>query len=299
MLTTIAVVVLSLGASAAEGSWALSPVEGVNVHPGHVAAAQRVLEGHLEALGQRVVVLEAGVKDPAAAAREKGATAVLRCSLTRIGQRVKVWMRLEPLEGAPRTAALDAGSPEDLDPVLLRLARQLASGAPAADARIGEVTEKEEDVYGRKTASSYVGLAVTATFGGVSGSGDTLGGLGVYWLYDARTFLADIQAGFGVSQTASDGGGWTGLTIAGLYPLADRDVTPFVGAGLGFLRLELDGRAGTGVQVFGDAGVLFGRTSTVHFRADVKPFVTTFELTDDLGRGGIAYGAQLALGVGF
>lgn len=299
MLTGIAVLAFALGSSASTGTWALAPVEGVNVHAGHVAAAQRVLEGHLEALGQRVVALEAGVKDAAAAAREKGAIAVLRCSMTRIGQKVKVWMRLEPIEGSARTATLDASSPEDLDPVLLRLARQLSSGTPAADARIGEVTEKEEDVYGRKTAASYVGLAVTATFGGASGGGDALGGLGVYWLYDARTFLADIQAGFGVSQTASDGGGWMGLSIAGLYPLADRDVTPFVGAGLGFMRLELDGHAGTGVQVFGDAGVLFGRTSTVHFRADLRPFVTTFELTDDLGRGGVGYGAQLALGVGF
>lgn len=299
MLTTIAAIALSLGASASSGPWALVPIDAVNVHPGHVAAAQRVLEGHLDALGQRFVVLEAGVKDPAVAAREKGAAAVLRCALTRIGQRVKVWMRLEPLEGAPRTAALDAGSPEDLDPVLLRLARQLTSGPAAGDARIGEVTEKEEDVYGRKTASSYVGITVGGTFGGASGGGDALGGLGVYWLYDARTFLADIQAAFGVSQRPSGGGGFAGLTIAGLYPLADRDLTPFVGAGLGFARLELDGHSGTGVEVFGDAGVLLGRTSTVHFRADLKPFVTTFRLTDELGRGSIGYGAQVALGVGF
>lgn len=149
------------------------------------------------------------------------------------------------------------------------------------------------------TAVSYVGLSVTTTMSGASGRGDSLGGFGVYWLYDARGFLADLQAGFGVSQSTSEGGGWTGISVAGLRPLSGGDVVPFVGAGVGYLRLELDGHVGAGVQLFGEAGLLFGRTGDVHFRADVRPFVTTFELTDGPGGGTVGYGGQLALGMGF
>src|SRR5512138_2623678 len=165
MHATLIAAALSLSTAAA-APWAVAPVEAVNVHPGHVAAAQQILTGHLEALGQPIVTLDAGVADPAAAAREKGAAAVLRCSMTRIGQRVKVWMRLQPLDGPPRTVTLDAASPEDLDPVLLRLARHLSQGSPVADAHIGEVTEREEEPFGRKTATSYFGLSVSGTFGG-------------------------------------------------------------------------------------------------------------------------------------
>jgi hypothetical protein len=299
MLTCL-VLAASISTAAVGGTWAVAPLEGVNVHPGYVAAGQQILKGHLEAIGQPFVVLDDGVADPAAAAKQKGASAVLRCSMTRIGQKVKVWLRLQPLDGAPRTVTLDAGSPEDLDPVLLRLTRHLVQGAPTADAHIGEVTERESLQYGRKAAASYFGLSVTGTFGGTSGGGEGLGGFGLYWLYDARTFLADIQAGFGVSQGSSDGGGWAGLTLAGLYPLSDRDFTPFVGGGLGFMQLELDHRSGTGVQIFGDVGFLVGRTSTVHFRADLKPFITTFKLTGlDTTGGSLAYGAQIALGIGY
>lgn len=298
-------------ALAAPGTWAVARVEGVNVNAGHLAAAQQILQGHLESLGQPFVELTPGDTGPAAAA-PAGVTAELRCKLTRIGRKVKVSMRLQPREGPPRAVTLDAGSPEDLDPVLLRLARNLVLGDPIADPRVGEVTDREGEVSTRKAAASYVGVTIAGTFGSAGGSGEALGGLGVYWLYDARSFLADIQAGFGVPQGSSRGGGWTGVTLAALRPFGDRDVTPFVGGGLGFVHLDLDGRAGNGVEIFADAGVLLGRTSSVHFRADLKPFVTTFKLTGKAadgysyppqpaasGGGSIAWGAQLALGIGF
>jgi hypothetical protein len=67
-----------------------------------------------------------------------------------------------------------------------------------------------------------------------SGSADVfLAGLSVYWLYDARTFLADIEAGFATGRDSA-GSGSSAVTVALLYPLRDRDVSPFVGGGVGY-----------------------------------------------------------------
>jgi hypothetical protein len=308
MLATGLVLAFNVAVAAA-GPWALSPLEGINVGPGHVAAAQQVLKDHLATLGQAVVPLEAGVADPAAAAREKGAVAVLRGTLTRLGQKVKVTVTLQPLEGAPRSAALDAASPEDLDPVLMRIARNLVSGAPLADARINEVTEQEADPYKRRRANSYFGVNVTGTLARTSRYSSFLSGPGVYWLYDARTFFGDINFGFSFDQSSDDAerGSWTAFTVGLLYPFLDRDFTPFAGGGVGYGSLTVDGIHGSGLLLYGDVGAIFGRSSSVHFRGDVKPFLTTFPLDQETWFGGpavtddgrIGWGVQVALGVGF
>jgi hypothetical protein len=299
-----AAAVLSLTAAVA-GPWAVVPLEGVNVHDGHTAAARQVLKDHLASLGQATFPLDAGVADPGAAAREKGAVAVLRGTLTRLGQKVKVNLTLAPIDGPPRSAALDAGSPEDLDPVLMRLARNLVSGEPLADPRTSEVTQTEADALNRRTANSYFGISITGMFAQSGGTSGFLSGPSAYWLYDLRTFFADIQAGLGFDQTGN-GGNWQALTVALLYPLIDRDLTPFIGGGVGYGQITLDGLEGSGLQLFADAGAIWGRSSSVHFRADVKPYLTTFELREEFfgspseRRGGkVAWGLQAALGVGF
>lgn len=298
MLISAVALALSLSTAAPGGTWAVVPLEGINVHEGHMAAARQVLKDHLASLGQATVALEAGVGDPASAARSKGATAVLRGTLTRLGQKVKVSLTLEPLDGASRNAGLDAGSPEDLDPVLMRLARYFVNGEPLAEARVSEVTEEESDAFKRKRANSYFGVVLTGMPARSSGSDAFLAGANVYWLYDARTFMADIEAGFASGQGSSNGA-WGGVTVGMLYPLLDRDVTPFVGGGVGYGRLEIGGFSGSGLQIFADAGVIYGRTSSVHFRADVRPFLTTYQLSNWMSSGSVGYGAQAAVGVGF
>lgn len=296
MLAAAIALAASLASTTTGGTWALAPLEGINVHPGHVAAAQAVLRGHVESLGQAVLVLDAGA-NPLSAAREKGASAVLRGTLTRLGQKVKVNLTLQPLDGVARSAGMDAASPEDLDPVLRRLARHLVKGEPLDDARVSEVTEQESDAYNRQRANSYFGLAVTGTPAESGSRSAFLAGLSLFWLYDARTFFADIQTGFSSGQ-GSSGGGFS-FNVALLRPLWDRDVTPFVGGGLGYGSLDVEGPDGSGLQVFADVGAIFGRTRTVIVRGDVRPFLTTYRLTDATTSGSLAYGAQLSLGVGF
>jgi len=310
MLTALTVLALSALPMTPSGVWALAPFEGVNLNEGHTTAAQAVLKMHLERLGQRVVVLPAGGADVASAAKEQGATATLRGSLVRLGQLVKVTLTLEPEGGAPKVASLDAASPEDLDPVLMRLARHLVNGEPLDEGRVSEMTEKEEDAYLRKRANSYFGVEVTGLLAKAGGHNTFLSGANLYWLYDARSFFADITAGFSAAQ-GHKGGSAFNFNVALLYPLADRDLTPYVGGGAGYGMLEVDGPSGHGLTVFGDVGAMFGRTSTVHFRADLRPFVTTYKLEggssyDMYGYpiGGetssaIAFGAMVALGVGF
>ena len=80
-----------------------------------------------------------------------------------------------------------------------------------------------------------------------------------------------------------------------LYPFSDSDMTPFVGGGVGYGGLDIDRADGSGLHVLGDVGFMVGRASNVHFRVDLRPFLTLFHLSN----GKMAYGAQLTAGIGF
>ena len=288
---------LVMAVLAAGELWGIAPVEAVNIHEGHAAAARAVLGQHVESLGGNVVMLEVGEgQSLAVVAAEKGAPKVLRLALTRLGNKVKAQLVVERADGSREAVAnLDAASPEDLDTVLLRLVRHLLAGEPLAEARIAEVTEQEEEAYKRKRANSYFGIAVTGAPVAAGDENAFLAGLSMYWLYDARHFLADVQVGFGAAQSGSDSsGGRFDATVAVLYPLLDRDVTPYVGGGFGYGTLGVSGNDGGGLLAFGSAGVIIGRTSTVHARLDARPFVTFFDTGDGSG-----YGAVMSAGVGF
>jgi hypothetical protein len=72
MLTCFLALAATLATTTAGQPWAVVPLEDINVHPGHVAAAQQVLKDDVESLGQPVIVLEPDLADPDAAARARG-----------------------------------------------------------------------------------------------------------------------------------------------------------------------------------------------------------------------------------
>ena len=74
-------------------------------------------------------------------------------SFIRLGNRVKVALSMYATQGGAKVLndTLDAGSPDDVDRVMKRLARSMGTGKKAArNAEISDVTEDESDSYRKR-----------------------------------------------------------------------------------------------------------------------------------------------------
>ena len=136
-----------------------------------------------------------------------------------------------------------AGGPDDLDPALKRLAVGLATGKQAGQtADIESVTQKESDPYLKQTANKMFGLRLEAlvAFNRPNDETAAIPGIGVFWMYDARTFLGEIA----LDVYGSDAGSGFSVGIGGYYPFSRSNLTPYVGTAVVVLLPRLRGRGG-------------------------------------------------------
>ncbi len=267
------------------GKVAVLPMSGTNIHPGYLEAAQQILKDHLMATGRFTVLLSPGppgVVEPTGQeavmrGREVGADLVVVAHLTRLGGTGRLRMLVyQTASGA--LAYSDsigiAGGPDDLDPALKRLAVGLATGKPVSQtADIETLTQRESDAYMKETATRSFGLRLGTLIplNRVSGDGP-LAGAGIFWLYDARSYLAEINID---AHTGNDSGALA-LGLGGYYPLSRANFTPYLGAQVAYSIARLGGAGANGLRVQPTMGVLFGRLSTVQLRAEVGYFINTF-----------------------
>ena len=148
---------------------ALLPATGSNVHAEHLVAATDVFRAHLERTGRFQVVIvaspapagvEASFAQAGEAARAAGADLAVTLRISRLGQNALVRMGAYRPDGSvAQVDELSAATPDDLDPVLQRLARGLATGRPARTvAEVDTVTQKESDAYRKMQATNVFGL---------------------------------------------------------------------------------------------------------------------------------------------
>lgn len=291
---------LLVGTITATAPVAIFPLEGTNLHPGHVQAARAVLKLHVEELGSATQLVEPGEAAWASAAEQValvaplGVERYLTGTMMRLGERVKTRLVLHDATDGHvlGSAMLDADSPEDLDVVLLRLAEHLLRGKPLAQARIDEVTEHEQQAYGRKTSNNYFGVQVIGSLPGAKGlsAGGMGAGGGLYWLYDARDWMGEIAVYLAGGSDCLH----TGAGINFLYPFFDLDYTPYLGLGLSYSGTSLEWEGGAGLASQAIIGFMFGRTNTVHVRLDLRPFINFYKID-----GNVSGGLDFSLGLGF
>lgn len=287
---------------------AVAPVSGVNVHQGYLDASGDVFAGHLRATGayQAFVIPGEGGRseltgtDAAALGSSAAANAVAVLHITRLGSAATIRLAMYEVNGAlSHTDQLKAASPDDMDKVLARLAKGVVTGKPAkSNADIETVTEQEGRPLTRQAANSTFGIKIGMLVPTESAGGEVAAtpGLGIYWMYDARSFLAEVDIGFHTGDEAHDF--YVGL--GGYVPLSRSNVTPYVGGSLKWLAAEYGGDGGSGLQLGGGGGVLIGRLSTVQFRADLQYFLNTFEETNyKTDESTVAHGLSFNLGISF
>lgn len=288
---------------------AVLPVSGVNLHEGYLQAAQDLLRVHLEGTGRYDVVMidgphgarEVSPQDAMAQAQAAGAQIAVVVHVTRLGSSARIRLvAYDPATGRiVQRDELAAGSPEDIDPALERLAKAMATGKRAADtADIYTVTEKEADPLRKQATTSVFGLKIGALVP-VSSAGEgepAMPGAGIFWLYDVRTFLAELAADFHLK----DGNGDFTIGLGAYYPFSQNNTTGYLGGGLRYGWVNLgNGDSGAGVAFHATAGLLVGRLSTVQLRAEVAFFMNTFTESDIGGVETRANGVVVSGGLGF
>jgi hypothetical protein len=292
------------------------PATGSNIHPGHLAAATDVLRVQLERAGLRVLPVPAGsstAQEPTpeqagAAAERAGAAWAVTLRIARLGTNAvcRVGSYL-PGGRLSRADELTASSPEDLEPVLRRLALSLVTGRPARElAELETVTEREADPFLKYVATHYFGIRLGAFFAREQGGTDphtaSLNGGGIFWLYDARWFIAEVSVDL---QTKGEDDSIFGVGIGAYYPFTRGNVAPYLGGGLAYSWVEhsvpgAQPADGKGISFRAGGGLIVGRLSTVHFRIDGGFWFDAFQSVEKgSGASHRYWGPQLNLGLAF
>lgn len=319
LLVVICAVVALPAVASAQQRIAITPTSGINVHPAYLQATGDLFRGHLQGTMKYSVVVipgEGGTAELSAgqaieAGRAAQADLVVVLHVTRLASSAKVRMAVYDTHTGQlvRLEQATAGTPDDVDPVTQRLAEALATGQSVEDtAAIDTVTVEESDPYLKMQATSVFGvkLGMVTPLNVPGGDAErAIPGIAAFWLYDMRSFLAELD--LGMHQQDGDGDFYIG--IGAYYPLTKKNTTAYVGGAMRWLHAQYGGDGAGGIQLAPTAGILIGRLSSVQVRGDIQYFFNTFEeeetsydgtLNMDVRHGNAyAHGLLFNVGLGF
>jgi hypothetical protein len=325
-LLTLSLLGLAGVAEASQPRLAVLPMSGVNIHPGYLDAARDILKDHLMTTGKFYVIgvpgKPADQEYSTAQAQELGrsvqADMVVTTHIVHLAGtarvRMTVW-RVGDGTIAHSDSMTTAGGPDDLDPVLKRLAMGFATGKPVSQTgEIDSVTQKESDPYLKQTATKIFGLRL----GGImplnrlTDETTTATGLGLFWMYDARDFIAEIWADFYRGSTESIS--MFNVGIGGYYPFTRKNISPYVGMGAAWSNSDFSDNSGSsstdrftagedpsasGMRLNAAFGMLMGRLWTVQVRAELGWFANLYGQKNFAGnKTRYSHGPMLTLALG-
>lgn len=257
-------------------------------------------------------------------AERKGCTKFILADLTRLGETVVVTVSLYGTQSGNLlwSDAMKAANPNDLDPILERMAKNVGTDKNASEnSDIYTVTQKEEKKLVKKRANKSFGFGILG-FTMLNNPGPRFQpGLELFWSYDSRNIFFQIEGSFNFysdteDYTTKDYYGDSrkysvdetlvnlSLGLSAYYPFFESNTTPFLGGGVSFTSTIIDYESDyyygdtsdskTGLWVRLGGGILFNRTSTVTFRLRAEYAFSTYKVNDH-----IMHGPQVALEIGF
>jgi hypothetical protein len=278
---------------------ALLPPTGDNIDPGLLRSARDLLKDHLSRTGT-YTVLEPAVPAPAGAppgamppavSEEPTAADAARLGAS-VGAELAIVLRLTHFGTSARLrltaystgtaqvvywdSILIAGGPDELDVAIQRLVHGMLTGKPVREsAELETVTDKETMALNKREANKSFGVRLTELLpfnaAGVNFQPVTAGGL--FWLYDARSWMADIGVDIG---GGAEGRFFMDAALGAYYPFLREDFTPYAGAQIRWAEMTLGGQGASGLTLQPTFGILLGRLSSVQIRGEVGYFINTF-----------------------
>jgi hypothetical protein len=281
---------------------AVLPPTGDNIDPGLLRSARDLLKDHLSRTGT-YTVLEPAVPPPAPApgaapgavppafTEEPTAAEAARLGAS-VGAELSIVLRLTHFGTSARLrltaystgtaqvvywdSILIAGGPDELDVAIQRLVHGMVTGKPVREsAELETVTDKETMSLNRREANKTFGVRLTEFLPFNAAGPDfqpvTAGGL--FWLYDARSWMADIAVDIGGGAESRF---FMDAALGAYYPFLREDFTPYAGAEIRWADMTLGGQGAGGLTLQPTFGILLGRLSSVQIRAEVGYFINTF-----------------------
>jgi hypothetical protein len=275
---------------------AVFPPSGDNVAPDLLRAARDILKDYLQRAGTYTVVeppaapppagpaaapLSADEPTPVQAAQTAsalGADIAVVLRITHFGNSARIRLT-SYAAGTAQVVYWDSilinGGPDEMDVAIQRLVHGMQVGKPVREsAELETVTDRETQTLNRREANKSFGVHLF-TLLPTSSAGSSFTAVpagGIFWLYDARSWMADISL---------DIGGHSGTTlvdaaIGGYYPFLREDFTPYIGGVVRWADMNLGGQGASGLSFQPTAGILLGRLSSVQMRGEVGYFFNTF-----------------------
>jgi hypothetical protein len=157
-----------------------------------------------------------------------------------------------------------------------RIGRAFGRGEPVAQTQdYTTVTQSEGRSYAKRSGEVVVGPGVTAVY--VAGTeGGLASGLNFNLYYEYPRW----GLGFGGYVAGRKDTDVESAFVGARHYLLDGDITPLVGAGASFGRIQVDDHEGGGVSFFAEAGVEFFRLGKTHLAAYLRAEVPTYTLEE-------------------
>lgn len=153
-------------------------------------------------------------------------------TLTRLGETVIV--RISMYETTTRNLVwsdrIKASSPEDLDPIVQRIANSLGTEKTASEnADIYGVTQYESKELRKVNPNKYFGGAICGFVPFNKITNEAAAGIAGIWSYDARNILLDIKGSYYFNQKIDI----FGINFDVIYPLSQENKTFYLSGGIG------------------------------------------------------------------
>ena len=295
----------------------MAPIGTTNIHSDYGIAAMKLMKTYIEDDG-RFILIEGSDQDSVTIEKQetvknkavaKGCSKYIIAEFTRLGENVILSFKLySTSQDAPIwTDRLKAANPDDFDPIIQRVARNIGTKEKATtDQDIYNVTENETKLPKRKKVNSYFGVGL----GGMvplSPEVDVAPGFVLFGMYDTQVLLVGLDANFwGIGDDALYDYADLGISI--YYPFGRKFIAPYIGGGMNLSTVSFNNEVthpqtsrdydynidsyktstkkvsdtysyeSSGIGVFGGAGVMFNRASSIALFLELKYFVNFYKL---------------------
>jgi hypothetical protein len=272
-------------------------IEVLNMHPDYQVATTRLFKTYVDAGNEYLILLpehkdsslyDESIEQSMENAKDIGAMYYIRAELNRVGETAVFSLSMYRTADGIKTwnSLQKAASPDDLDPILEHIARNLGKVDKEETSDIYSVSGYDSQSLRRKNANSSYGLTIGGGFSGVLDAvHHAPAGFGAVWQYDTRNLILDITGEMYFSNVNV-----FSLSINSWKPITSKPSTFFAGGGLGFGGIVVDtyepdytyegynSSSRSGIILYAGGGYLINRDATVSLRLSGKAYLPAFKV---------------------